>query len=190
MALRCLTGGALVKRRTAGRRERVLSAAEWSWFREKPAAGIVRAGKLRDRAGAIALPDRIMRRPLGLMFSFVTETPEASGLGCFRLRGKGQRAGAAATFAIAANFQTTSQICGSSVPSTRAKQAIRTRATPASRRAAMQALVVAPLVSTSSTSNTLAPRNRVAARRFTPIAPASTRARSSRPRPPSRGFDV
>ncbi len=69
--------------------------------------------------------------------------------------------------------------------STRAKQAITTLSAPARLRTETQALLVAPLVSTSSTSMICLPVIRSFRDRLTAIAPDNARARAFRPRPPS-----
>ena len=84
-------------------------------------------------------------------------------------------------------FRCAVQTCGSASSSTRAKQAIRTLVAPARRSARTQVSLVAPLVITSSTSSTCAPRNRTCHAVLTAIVPRSALARSVRPSPPSDG---
>lgn len=73
------------------------------------------------------------------------------------------------------------------VSNTRAKQATTTHAAPARFRAATQASLVAPLVSTSSTRTIRAPSIRRRWRGDMPMAPRSARLRADLPRPPSAG---
>jgi len=76
---------------------------------------------------------------------------------------------------------------GQARSTTRAKQPTITRAAPARLSAETQASLVAPLVSTSSTSRMLRPFNPARRCGDTSIAPLRARRRAARPNPPSIG---